>query len=115
MTLTSTCRKGAYLTLLPLIVKCTRTERAMQTALEQFEEMETRAEKRFREWEDERWQRENEIEERRRREDREHEFRMLQMLMHASTQPPIYAPYNSMPQQPTYSGSSVVYHSEEDD
>jgi hypothetical protein len=78
----------------------------MQAALEQFQELETRAENRFREWEEEKWKRENEIEERRRREDREHEFRMLQMLMQASNQPPLYAPYSSMP---TYSCPSQPY------
>ena len=69
------------------------------------------AEKRFREWEEEKWKRENEIEEMRRREDREHEFRMLQMLMQASNQPSLYAPYSSMP---TYSCPSQPYSKEDD-
>ena len=74
-----------------------KAERAMDSALERFDEMQTAAERRFKEWEDERWKKENEIEERRRREDREHERLLMQMMLQQRAPPqsshfPTYSP-----------------------
>ena len=65
----------------------------MESALKELKEMQDRAEKKYMEWEDERWKREVEIEERRRREDRKHE-RMLFEMMCGAPQPPIYTTYS---------------------
>ena len=63
-------------------------------------EMQTESEKRFREWEEERWKREHELEERWRREDREHERLTLQMFLWS--QQPTYSNYSHTYQHPMY-------------
>ena len=71
----------------------------MDSALERFNEMQTAAERRFEEWEDERWKRVNGIEERWRREDREHERLLIQMMLQqrAPPQSSHFPTYNPTP------------------
>ena len=67
--------------------KRTRMETAMTKALTIFTRMQEESEKRFREWEEERWRKETELEEKRRVEERAHELQVLRLL---SQNQPIY-------------------------
>ena len=64
--------------------------------MKDFCNMQEQADKRFREWEDERWKKELEMEERRNQEDREHECLLVQMMVQcrAPPQPSLYTPYD---------------------
>ena len=58
----------------------TKAEKAIEAAMNQFMDYQSKAEERFRKAEEDRWKKEVEHEDQRRKEDREHEVRMLRML-----------------------------------
>ena len=78
----------------------TKAERALEGMVSQFREMQEEEAKKFKEWEEERWSKERETEERWRREDKEHEVRLMQMMMQCQPTPqaPLYPSYDFSPQ-----------------
>jgi hypothetical protein len=62
------------------VEKKSKSEKAMEKAIDSFVQYQREAEERFLKYEDERWKKEIEAEEKRRKDDREHELRILQML-----------------------------------
>lgn len=60
--------------------KKSKSEKAVEKAIDSFVQYQREAEERFLKYEDERWKKEIEVEEKRRREEKEHELRILQML-----------------------------------
>ena len=84
--------------------KKTKAEKAIEGIMKDFRQMQEEADKRFQDWEDERWKREMEVEERRRREDREHELLLMQMMVQcrAPPQPSLYPSFDFPTHHQTY-------------